>query len=175
MGRDALYVDLEFPDHAPASNTRTSKIVVRIANTHLESLRGHGDRARPIQLGSIAKLLACSDVRGGLVGGDMNAISPSDIDLPRQVGLSDSWDGLAPTRGAQLDISGHTWGYQPHSIYPPNRLDKILLRGDLRVQEIKKVGVGLKVTGLNVWVSDHYGLLARVVIETPSSINIGQS
>jgi len=157
MDRDALYVDVDLPSQAPASDT---KIKVRIANTHLESLGGHGDGARPVQLGSIAKLLACSDVRGGLVGGDMNAISPSDVDLPGRVGLVDPWDELAPTD----DVDGHTWGYQPRSVYPPNRLDKILLRGDLRAEEVKKVGIGLKAAGLGEWVSDHCGLLARVVV-----------
>ncbi|KAJ7829562.1 hypothetical protein B0H14DRAFT_2593998 [Mycena olivaceomarginata] len=55
-----------------------------IANTHLESLNGFGDRARPKQLQAISRLLAASGVDAGLVAGDMNAISPSDRNLPEE-------------------------------------------------------------------------------------------
>jgi len=173
MGRDALYIDLDLPSKVPesGSNIIPPKKKLRVANTHLESLRGHGDRARPVQLGSIAKFLASSDIRSGLVAGDMNAISPSDINLPERVGLLDPWEEVRGegdelgVRGHKWDARGHTWGYQPRSVFPPNRLDKILLKGDLRVTEMMRIGIGLKVAGLGGWVSDHYGLLASVSVQ----------
>jgi len=172
MGRDALYIDFDLP-HPCQSFVETMKTKVRVANTHLESLPGHGDKVRTDQLTSISQSLSSPDVDGGLVGGDMNAISPSDFNLPEEVGLLDAWTmGMKDPddgRAAQAEL-GHTWGYQPRSKFPPNRLDKILFVGCLRVAEMKRIGVGLKVSdgngreGLNAWVSDHYGLQVKVVV-----------
>jgi tyrosyl-DNA phosphodiesterase 2 len=170
MQRDCLYVDLEIPlSGTPEPKTRR----VRVANTHLESLNGFGDTARPKQLGVISKLLTASGIDGGLVAGDMNCISPSDQDLPEQVGLSDAW--LATVKPAESGVGeengtggaeGHTWGYQPKCSYPPRRLDKILTVGKLDILELQRVGVGLKVDGRDLWVSDHYGLFAKVSIQS---------
>ncbi|KAJ7503021.1 hypothetical protein B0H11DRAFT_1987477 [Mycena galericulata] len=142
------------------------KMRFRIANTHLESLSGFGDRARPKQLG----------VDGGLVAGDMNAISASDVHLPEQVGLSDAWlvsqknadpDDGADVEGTSTGASeGHTWGYQPRCEYPPRRLDKILTAGKMGAVEIQRVGVGLKVDGRDAWVSDHYGLSTKIIMKS---------
>jgi tyrosyl-DNA phosphodiesterase 2 len=194
MGRDALYVDFEFSQ--PGSDPTDSEprtIIIRVANTHLESLPGHGDVARPVQLRSVSQQLTCSSIHGGIVCGDMNAISPSDFDLPEQFGLSDAWDhnmmppvetpsvsegepesGSPPTNQEASQADGHTWGYQPRSRYSPGRLDKILFVGGLRVEEVKRVGVGLEYKrppglqlgpkGRKIWASDHYGLLARFTV-----------
>ncbi|KAJ7496863.1 Endonuclease/exonuclease/phosphatase [Mycena latifolia] len=172
MQRDCLYVDLDIPvSSAPAPTTRR----VRIANTHLESLSGFGDTARPKQLEAISKLLIASEVEGGLVAGDMNCISPSDQDLPEQVGLSDAWllTGTAKNMEPGIDetddtgeAEGHTWGYQPRCEYPPRRLDKILTAGKVEVVEIQRVGIGLQVEGRDTWVSDHYGLLGQVLLRS---------
>jgi tyrosyl-DNA phosphodiesterase 2 len=80
----------------------------------------------------------------------MNAISPSDVGLSEQLGLSDAWinragkadqgDGSVRQEDEEL---GHTWGYQPPSVFPPGRLDKILFIGDLKVDDVQRVGVGL--------------------------------
>ncbi|KAF8891839.1 Endonuclease/exonuclease/phosphatase [Infundibulicybe gibba] len=176
MGRDALYVDLIIPYDV-------GDLHLRIANTHLESLRGNGDIERPLQLASILKTLSVPGINGGLVGGDMNAIAPTDIGLPERLGFSDAWsavhlnrdpragetdpEGLAGGQSSPDHIDSHTWGYQPRSIYPPARLDKILLLGTLKVERIERVGVGLRVEGSEAdgeWVSDHYGLLAKISI-----------
>ncbi|KAF8891840.1 Endonuclease/exonuclease/phosphatase [Infundibulicybe gibba] len=177
MGRDALYVDLAIPSDAGDPTH------LRIANTHLESLRGRGDVERPAQLASIIEVLSAPGIDGGLVGGDMNAIAPTDVGLPESLGFSDAWITAMSSHGAleagetdigtlvggqpSIDADSHTWGYQPRSVYPPGRLDKILLSGILRVERIERVGVGLRVQGSKAdgeWVSDHYGLLAKISI-----------
>ncbi|KAJ6589925.1 Endonuclease/exonuclease/phosphatase [Mycena vulgaris] len=170
MQRDCLYVDLDVPVFGtPEPQT----LRLRIANTHLESLSGFGDTARPKQLDFVSKLLTASEVDGGLVAGDMNSISPSDQDLPEQVGLSDAW--LATMDKKESDVAGtddtgeaegHTWGYQPKCEYPPRRLDKILTVGKLNAVEIQRVAVGLQVEGRDIWVSDHYGLLTKILLQS---------
>ncbi|KAF8146887.1 Endonuclease/exonuclease/phosphatase [Mycena galopus ATCC 62051] len=176
MQRDCLYVDLDIP-LPPKESARRKVLRIRIANTHLESLNGFGDTARPKQLEVISSLLKATEVDGGLVAGDMNAISPSDQNLHEEVGLSDAW--LACTSVDELDTGeaeGHTWGYQPKGQYPPRRLDKILTVGKVEVIDIERVAVGLKVKNgdtkarntdgedEDVWVSDHYGLLGKIII-----------
>lgn len=171
MGRDALYIDFGLPQSS--SERPTTKI--RVANTHLESLPGSGDSARAEQLASISQFLSCRGISGGLVGGDMNAISPSDTKLSGEVGLLDAWLDKTDDTGEGIisprdEDSGHTWGYQPPTVFPPGRLDKVLFTGDLKVEDVERVGVNLKFTaqegaeGDDSWVSDHYGLLARVIV-----------
>ncbi|KAJ7668706.1 Endonuclease/exonuclease/phosphatase [Mycena polygramma] len=173
MQRDCLYVDLDIP--LPESTSETKVLRLRIANTHLESLSGFGDTAKPKQLAVIGKLLTAAKVDGGLVAGDMNCISPSDQNTPEEVGLSDAWLATTarPAESGAEDVvdeadtgeaEGHTWGYQPKCEYPPRRLDKILTVGKLKAVDIRRVGVGLKLEDRDAWVSDHYGLLAKIVL-----------
>lgn len=163
MGRDGLFVDLSV-SHSHTAN-RSIKSVLRICNTHLESLPS-GNSIRPLQLSRIASLLQtpCSpdtEIVAGLVGGDMNAISPGDEDLHRQpeIELEDVYEtskgdeaSLEVTTGGGLGESeGYTWGYQPICQYPPGRLDKIMFTGTLRPTAVSgrprvtRLGVGLKV------------------------------
>lgn len=169
MGRDALYVDVRLPPHATAESPN---ITIRIANTHLESLPGHGDRARPAQLKTIAQFLSSPGIYGGIVGGDMNAVSPSDFDLPDRVGLSDPWGltKVASQEQEEIERTRHTWGHQPPSRFQARRLDKILTGGNVKIVEMRKIGVGLKFSAgsggdsedQEAWVSDHCGLLATI-------------
>lgn len=158
MTRNGLFVDVKLAVPAPRHAARLSDgiVQVRIANTHLESLP-RGARARPEQLRLIAESLQEYDLHGGIVGGDMNAIGPSDLRLGEQVGLLDAW------RGEDDEEEGFTWGYQPPSQYPAGRLDKLLwvARGGMEVEEPMRVGVGAK-TGTGEWISDHYGLVTNV-------------
>ncbi|CAA7269222.1 unnamed protein product [Cyclocybe aegerita] len=220
MGREALFVDLVVPTVARATNLTDppggkqgtqSEVpkVIRIANVHLESLRGPSDAARIRQLASVAAFLSAPKVHAGLVGGDMNPIAPSDINLPARLGLRDAWiechsppanangeerkekkavqdDGFISKGGEEDDDpTEHTWGYQPTNLFPPRRMDKILLVGGLKAEDIERVGVGVKVVPEKgeyeeegeeeeeaedterspVWVSDHYGLLARFRVQ----------
>ncbi|KAF9485438.1 hypothetical protein BDN70DRAFT_871084 [Pholiota conissans] len=167
MGRDALFVDFRMHPEK----------LIRIATTHLESLRGASDEKRPVQLGIITNFLRAPEVYGGLVGGDMNPIGPLDEGLTESLGLVDAWIAtrqlVAPGTDSEGE-EGHTWGYQPLNRFPPRRLDKFLLTGNLRASEMVRLGVGLKVkvsvtdmkTGNStervVWATDHYGLLVKI-------------
>ncbi|KAF8656269.1 hypothetical protein AX16_002705 [Volvariella volvacea WC 439] len=179
MARGGLLVDLALStpgrgsrggknvDYDPHEDER-GEVVVRIVNTHLESLKDHlGLRKR--QLGLLASLLKMDEeVEGGIIAGDMNAIEPFDRGLPTQVGLRDAW------RRGDDDESGFTWGKQgqnPGGKYPAARLDKILYlqRTGFRVDEPQRIGVGLKTVvgadGEEDWVSDHYGLVTTLTLE----------
>jgi tyrosyl-DNA phosphodiesterase 2 len=86
MGRNALVTDIMMGGAAEHSAPR----ILRIINTHLESLPV-GTPRRITQMGVIARLLK-EDARilGGIACGDMNAIVPCDATLPEQNGLSDA-------------------------------------------------------------------------------------
>lgn len=161
MQRDVLFVDIAREGG-----------VLRVGNTHLESLPEPGVMLRPMQLGVIAGLLKEEAV--GVVAGDMNAICPEDDGIAEKVGLQDAWQ---TTRVEEAeDEVGNTWGYQPRCRFAPGRLDKILFTGNVRFDEgVKRVGVGLEYEppageeGLGrdgkQWVSDHYGLMVKLGVE----------
>ncbi|TFK78192.1 hypothetical protein K466DRAFT_592885 [Polyporus arcularius HHB13444] len=159
MGRTALFVDLELSlvDSKDSSSHQTR--VVRIANTHLESLP-MGTERRPVQLRHIADKLREDGVTGGgLVAGDMNMIDPVDQDIHVRAGLQDACESDDP--------SAFTWGFQPPMQFPPGRLDRIFFTGDhLEVAPVEVVGKGLKVQRTGEWASDHYGLMTTVTIRS---------
>jgi len=136
-------------------------VMVRIANTHLESLNS-GTRMRPVQLGLISNLLYDDSFEAGIVAGDMNAIEPSDSNIHTKLGLTDAWGGHA------WEEEGYTWGYQTQdNEHPPGRLDKILFKDSegYEVDEPLRIGVGVKaLAGKDgaVYASDHYGLMTSV-------------
>ena len=186
MARDALYVEI-------AVDSPSSGRILRLANTHLESLR-EGDSLRPVQLASVARQF--EGVHAGIVGGDMNPIGPLDQGLPERLGLSDAWliqqaKNPQPLAGeAKANVSkmgdngndsdifvdpeggdGYTWGTQPVSRFPKRRMDKILFTGGIAVDEIERIGIGLKASvnlrngrSYQPWASDHFGLVAQVTI-----------
>lgn len=163
MCRNALIVDLKLsmPPNATRRKTQTKprSITLRVANTHLESLPSPGARLRAEQLALVADVLKEEELLGGMVCGDMNAISPSDVGLTKKVGLLDAWK-----EGKGEDA--FTWGHQPPCAYPPGRLDKILFApgtGGYVVEQPKRVGMALK-TEKGEWVSDHFGLTTNVRI-----------
>ncbi|KAJ7593107.1 Endonuclease/exonuclease/phosphatase [Mycena floridula] len=133
MKRAAIMVDVKL--RTPVGG---EDIVVRIINTHLESLpTGASDRV--LQLQVCAEMLKEPSISGGVVAGDMNAISEGDDRLPKMNGLRDSW-------WRDNSDSGYTWGYQGGGDFPKGRLDKILFlpqRG-FRVSEPSRIGVGHK-------------------------------
>jgi tyrosyl-DNA phosphodiesterase 2 len=120
---------------------------------------------------------------GGIVGGDMNAIAPSDEALAEENGLADAWErtrrergrgkGRGRGRGGEEE-DGTTWGYQPRSRFPPGRLDKILYteRDGLEVRDVRRLGVGLRMPG-GAWVSDHYGLVCKVEAQQTTPLEAG--
>jgi tyrosyl-DNA phosphodiesterase 2 len=151
MSRNVLLVDIKL-----SVPTKSQVITLRVGNTHLESMP-EGAKARPEQMGLIAKVLKDESLDGGIACGDMNAIGPSDWPLAEKVGLVDAW------KGDDEDEEGFTWGYQSPSEHPPGRLDKILfIPGTAyEVDEPKIVGAGLKTTQ-GLWASDHFGLVTTL-------------
>ncbi|KAJ6612031.1 hypothetical protein B0H10DRAFT_2223443 [Mycena sp. CBHHK59/15] len=154
MDKDAARLSIRRPRYFGAPNGRggAESAAALDANAHLESLNGFGDRARPKQREVISDRLKASEVDGGLVG------------------LTDAWlaaSGQPGTKGVDEEevSSGHTWGYQPKCGYPPRRLDKILTVGEMEAVDIKRIGVGLKLEDRDAWVSDHYGLLAKIILK----------
>lgn len=172
MARGALVVDvlLAGADDASASEAsgapRSQPVRFRIANTHLESLK-QGAAQRPEQLKLVACALREASLLGGVVCGDMNAISAGDRKTLKEVGLVDAYLGSDSDADADSDddAEGHTWGYQPACGFPPGRLDKVLHTGGrgFAVERPVRVGVGLQ-TADGQWASEHYGLLTTVSI-----------
>lgn len=196
MGRDGLFVDL--PVSRSPTTSRNTKGILRICNTHLESLQS-GNNIRPLQLSQIASLLQPPplpdlEIIAGLVGGDMNAISPNDEDLHRRprINLEDAYE-IAQKNGVSFNDGlggkeGHTWGYQPTCQYPPGRLDKIMFTGMLRPAAVggrpcvTRLGAGLRAKvqagsswrrpdggEIEVWVTDHFGIATTFMVLDQSS------
>ncbi|KAF7330579.1 hypothetical protein MVEN_02498200 [Mycena venus] len=142
MQRTGVMVDI----HLAAPQPHEYDVVLRIINTHLESLP-QGNQVRPEQLRLLSKFLKGPGTRlhqGHLVY------------------------GMHGERGTRTN-GGFTWGEQPVSTdYPAGRFDKILYlpRKGYRVDEPQRIGVGLKVASERVpgglWASDHYGLWTKV-------------
>lgn len=163
MGRNALVTDIALGGGGGSAAAENRARVLRVVNTHLESLP-MGTPMRVAQMGVIGEMLKEAGwVVGGIVGGDMNAISPSDATLAEQNGLLDAWEHA---RADGEEEAGTTWGYQPTNRFPPGRLDKILYTESdaFDVKDVRRVAVGLRMPGGD-WVSDHYGLACRVGIK----------
>ncbi|KAI8944995.1 Endonuclease/exonuclease/phosphatase [Xylaria longipes] len=185
MGRDALVVDIgisNFPES------------FRFCTTHLESL-WEGTPYRLSQLTSISALLKGKYVPngriiGGMVGGDMNAITPLEHGNHKrpEVDLNDVWEDepappLPVLKPFKKDTSygrarGNTWGYQSPKSRNRKRLDKFFYTGSVEtfaVHEAQDIagrfgrfGIGLK-TEIEAWkkeswVSDHFGIVVGVKI-----------
>ena len=181
MGRNALVTDVLLRDGGGGSGAERRPRRLRVVNTHLESLL-EGTSSRAVQLGVITDLLRDTEA-GGIVGGDMNAIAPSDTTLPAQNGLLDAWEEEqrrdrgwreGPEEEEEFEDGGMTWGYQPACRFPPGRLDKILYTesGAFEVKGIRRLGMGL-MTPYGGWVSDHYGLLCEVEVRPTTSGEAG--
>ncbi|KAI0635908.1 Endonuclease/exonuclease/phosphatase [Trametes polyzona] len=159
MGRAAIFVDLLL--RAPDGGKDDVR-VVRVANTHLESLLV-GTPMRPVQLQAIADMLRASEADGGVVGGDMNMIGDSkDQSIHVAAGLDDAC--LFPA-----DPASHTWGYQPPCQYPPRRLDRVFFTGEAEgfiVDSVQVIGKGLRISN-GQWASDHYGLSTSLAFTKP--------
>ena len=151
MGRNALVTDVLLGGAEPHAR------VVRVINTHLESL-SEGTPRRVVQMRVIAGLLKDASVSDGIVCGDMNPIAPSDETLAEENGLLDAWEYRQ-----NRDEDGVTWGYQPRRRFPPRRMDKILHTPSkgVKITNVRKLAVGLEMPSVG-WVSDHYGLACEV-------------
>ena len=95
--RDALYVDIIHPTGPGA--------VFRLINVHLYSLEDTL-RYRAQQMEILANVLREPGCSGGIITGDVNAISPEDDGLLDKNELVDAWVALH----GRADTDGATWG-----------------------------------------------------------------
>lgn len=181
MERDALIVDVAPSDKGP---------VIRVVNTHLESLVADPP-LRPSQLATAAKWMTLSsEIGGAVLAGDLNAIQPFDRHIASENGLKDAFIELG---GKEDTDAGYTWGpLVPRSLrdkFGCSRMDKVLFNGQqLQVESLEKIGEDAEVedtedrkmlldfeqgvedaTGqMHVYVTDHIGLVAKVVVSGSS-------
>ncbi|KZS93949.1 hypothetical protein SISNIDRAFT_398936, partial [Sistotremastrum niveocremeum HHB9708] len=176
MGRHAIFVDVQLAAYHTENNDPFAKsprqgasadldlimkhVVVRIANTQLESFVGYGERARLHQLVVVARFLRSPSLHGGIVGGDMNTLTLKDDGIHTQAGLRDPHVG-SPTENV-------TWGMQPSTDIPPKRLDRFYVtRGrGVSLDPPRIVGAGLTMPSDSdrVYASDHCGVSTIVRI-----------
>ncbi|TKA63274.1 hypothetical protein B0A49_08953 [Cryomyces minteri] len=194
--RDGLFVDVLLPPSASASASASSKTekkdnsqqeeregrrTLRLCNTHLESLVADPP-FRPQQVAAASRHLHAPDVHAGVLAGDCNAIEPFDRTLAAEHGLSDVFLTLG---GREDSEEGFTWGYQSgarvREKFGCSRMDKVLVCGGVVARGLERVGVGVRVSegdraemrghGLEEgWVTDHYGLNARLEIVNEQEI-----
>ncbi|EAT86721.1 hypothetical protein HBI56_130500 [Parastagonospora nodorum] len=164
--RDGLSVDIAL---SSAQSGNGNREVLRLCNTHLESLVADPP-VRPLQLAAASKILKETGVASALIAGDFNAIQPFDRTLHSENDLKDAYLELG---GQEDSDDGFTWGYQVpqwmRDKFGCSRMDKILLRGDVRPKSFERIGVDVKVAEEERdkvqkeieggWVTDHYGVM----------------
>ena len=155
MKRDALVVDI--PIAPVEGEPEHSKRILRLCITHLESLwEDEGTELRPRQLAQISALLKAPakhgvQIAGGLVGGDMNPISPFDIICYKtsDIDLRDVWEDTPSLPGLCLKpfqkdptygrAKGNTWGYQSKGARGRKRMDKFLYTGSVDTEALSEL------------------------------------
>lgn len=167
--REALIVDVRLAgadDAAPAP-------LLRLCNVHLDSFNGP---LRPVQWAGLAAHLQDSThgVQASILAGDCNATRSWDATAPMVHGFRDA----AVELGIGDNEQSATWGFQSlrWERYGRSRLDKEVFWGDIEVQELRKIGVGVKVEGeegLRLreggyldYATDHHGLLGVFKVGT---------
>lgn len=183
MGRDALVVDI--PILSSGKEPKQTNNFVRLCTTHLESLpEVEGQERRPLQLAQVSALMKApptsrAQIVAGLVGGDMNPISPIDAASheAENVKLRDVWEETPPPpipllKPFQKDLTcgrarGNTWGYQSRAARSRKRLDKFFYTGSADTVplpeaqdltgKIGRLGIGVK-TKVEVWESEQMEL-----------------
>lgn len=167
MDRDGLFIDILI-GHSFTPRT------IRFCNTHLESLPAKPP-LRPAQLATASQHLHAPPLHAGILAGDLNAIESFDRSLHTVNNLKDAYLEAGGTEDCD---QGYTWGYQSYTElrenYGCSRLDKILYCGKCEVKGLERIGIGVRVEqskrmkmrsfGALEFVTDHYGLMADVVI-----------
>ncbi|KAL3457982.1 hypothetical protein BJX64DRAFT_302326 [Aspergillus heterothallicus] len=164
MERDALFVDLAMTLASSGDDDGGGEggclRVVRVCNTHLESLAS-GTAKRPVQMEVASGFMHASDTMGlglglglgqpknqphaAVLAGDLNAFAPEDLDIPVSCGLRDAFLVLG---GVEETEEAFTWGKQNAGWlvgrFPDARMDKVLFCGGVEVRHLKRIGVGLR-------------------------------
>ena len=141
MQRDGLFVDIL----TKAANANSDSSILRLCNTHLESLVAEPP-LRPAQISIISEQLHESSIQAGLVAGDFNAIEPFDRSLHDENDLRDAFLELG---GQEDSEEGYTWGQQVYADLREQfgccRMDKILCCGGIRIEGLQRIGINIKV------------------------------
>ncbi|PKX99174.1 endonuclease/exonuclease/phosphatase family protein [Aspergillus novofumigatus IBT 16806] len=180
MKRDGLFVDVDVGPFGAESER-----ILRLCNTHLESLVSHPPR-RPVQLRLASIFMHGSGPATGpedegtytpptphaaILAGDLNAFAPEDRSAPEECGLRDAFLTLGGREGTEESF---TWGQQVpdwmRERFGCSRMDKILYCGGV---EAKRVTVTVTFNQSEredeeVWVTDHLGLQGEFVILSSS-------
>ncbi|KAI0441097.1 Endonuclease/exonuclease/phosphatase [Xylaria telfairii] len=178
MERDALFLDVLFPGEKGGGGEEKGKQrVVRLCNTHLESLALEPSY-RPPQAALAAKFMHDEGVHGALLAGDLNAIQPFDRTLHSANNLGDAYLSLG---GAEDSEEGYTWGQQAapalRQQFGCSRMDKVWYCGGVTVREFRRFGADVEVVDEKekeeikswggfgfekAWITDHLGIWALV-------------
>ena len=172
MGRDGLYVDI-----------RDKSTVVRLCNTHLESLVAH-PRLRPGQVEVASQYLRAQHMDAGVMAGDFNAIEGFDRTLHTEYGLKDAY---LENGGVEGQEEGFTWGMQSGESgrrYGFSRLDKVLFCGKVQIRNLRRFGAGMRIdigeeeeveglgegegSGTGQFITNHLKLMADLYLEKGS-------
>ncbi|KAI0465674.1 Endonuclease/exonuclease/phosphatase [Xylaria cf. heliscus] len=174
MERDGLFVDVLFPSGEGEGEGKGKQRVVRLCNTHLESL-AQEPAYRPPQAALAAKLMHEEGVHGALLAGDLNAIQPFDRSLHVDNNLHDAYLSLG---GVEDSDEGYTWGQQAapelRRMYGCSRMDKVWYCGGVAVRKFARFGADVEVENEKekesicrwgfekAWVTDHLGIFTLV-------------
>jgi len=172
MERDALFVDV-------VASSSARKVVVRVGNTHLESL-ALDPPLRPAQMRVAAAHMKHTEaglLAGAVIAGDFNAVQPFDETLHSDNGLQDAYLEAGGAREGDDEGGGATWGQQAlpalRERFGCSRMDKAFFGGDqTRLLGFERFGAGVVVgegkerqrKGLlalgfeKAWVTDHLGI-----------------
>lgn len=159
MGRDALFIDLDFSD----GNNNAGNSRIRLGNTHLESLVADPP-LRPAQVALASRSLHDDTAQGGVLVGDFNAIQRFDRTLHVETDLKDAYleaggiegdekegdgPGYEKEGGGPGCEKGWTWGMQSREgqreRFGCSRMDKMLFCGGVRLENLERIGEGVKV------------------------------
>ena len=168
MERDGLFVDILLGEPGK---------VVRLCNTHLESLALEPS-FRPLQMKVCAQRMHDSSVHGAVLAGDLNAIQDFDRHLHTVNDLKDAYLELG---GSEDDgESGHTWGQQAATAqrdrFGTSRMDKSYYCGGLKCVAFERFGMDIEVEEAKErkeiielgfdkpWITDHLGIKAEYVV-----------
>lgn len=181
FGRDALLVDVRLNAKASGSFGAQTRGLMRLCNVHLDSMSG---QVRPVQWKGVAQHLQDSSacVAASILAGDCNANRPRDATEPQRNGFRDSYLELGGVEDAD---EGLTWGYQSMGWerWGRSRMDKQVFWGDVAVNRLEKIGVGVEVKdgaarmmmkrqGKLTYVTDHFGLMGLYTVEGGFEVNM---
>ncbi|KAI9869304.1 MAG: hypothetical protein M1813_000093 [Trichoglossum hirsutum] len=178
FGRDGLFVDIAV---SVPNGSSVKDAEIRLCNTHLESLPVWPTTMRSNQVVDCSAQLHTPSIHGGVVAGDFNAIQRFDRTLHIENDLTDAYLALG---GQENSKDGYTWGYQSSKYamrkYGPNRMDKVMFCGGVKVEGLERVGMGTEIEESRkeevreesrkrgsdplMWITDHYGLVGTVKV-----------